>query len=287
MKDLHFTFKVGTSTISGIINDVCLALWNVLRDDFLPLPTRKKWEEIAKGFEQKANFPHCIGAIDGKHIRTKKPEHSGSLYFNYKDFYSIVLLAIVDSDYKFIYVDIGSYGKNCDSYILKNSDFWKKLNNGSLPIPDPMSLTKSGESVPFVLVGDEAFALHNNLLRPFGGTHLDERKKIFNYRLSRARRYVECAFGIMAAKWRILHRAIDTSTTLTVKIIKACIVLHNFVRERDGFRFDESYEATSAMDNLRNEQNPRGGVQANNIRSVLADYFVSPEGCVPWQNEYI
>lgn len=113
---------------------------------------------------------------------------------------TIVLLAIVDSDYKFIYVGIGSYGKNCDSYILKNSNFWKKLNDGPLQIPDPLTLTKSGESVPFVLVGDEAFSLYNNLLRPFGGTLLNERKQIFNYRLSRARRYVECAFGIMAAK---------------------------------------------------------------------------------------
>lgn len=91
----------------------------------------------------------------------------------------------------------------------------------------------------------------------------------------------------MAAKWRILQREINTSTTLTVEIVKACIVLHNFVRERDGFHFDDSYETTPAMDNLRNERNPRGGIQANNIRSIFADYFVSHEGCVPWQNEYI
>lgn len=174
MFDERSTFyvgTVGTPTISEIINDVCSTLWDVLYDNCLPLPTKTEWEEIAKGFEQKANFPHCIGAIDRKHIRTKKPEHSGSLYFNYKDYYSIVLLAVVDSDYKFVYVDIGSYGKNCDSYILKNSDFWKKLNDGSLLIPDPLSLTESGHNVPFVLVGDETLALHNNLLRPFGGTH--------------------------------------------------------------------------------------------------------------------
>ena len=184
MKDLHYTFRVGTSTISGIVNDVCTTLWNVLHEEFLPIPTKTQWEEIAKGFELKANFPHCLGAIDGKHIRTRKPEHSGSLYFNYKDYYSIVLLEIVDTGYRFVYVDIGSYGKHCDSYILKNSVFWKKLNDGSLQIPDPKPLTESGDIVPFVLVGDEAFALHNNLLLPFGGTHLDERKQIFNYRLS-------------------------------------------------------------------------------------------------------
>ncbi|XP_044766591.1 protein ALP1-like [Coccinella septempunctata] len=283
MKELHFTFKVGTSTISGIITDVCSALWDVLHDDFLPSPTKTKWEEIAKGFDQKANFPHCIGAIGGKHIRSKKPELSGSSNVKNKDYYSIVLLAVVDSDYKFVYVDIGSYGTNCDSYNLKNTGLWEKLNDESLPIPDPTPLTESGKSIPFVLVGDEAFALHNNLLRPFGGTHLDERKKKFNCRLSQVRRYVEWAFGIMAAKWRILQRPVDTSITSTIEIVKACIVLHNFACERDGLRFDDSSEATSAMDNLENEPNPRAGAQANNIRSAFADYFMSPEGSVPTQ----
>lgn len=67
--------------------------------------------EIAKGFEQKENFLRCIGAVDKKHIRTKKLENSEYLYFNYRDYYSIVFLVIVDSEYRFLCVDIGSYEK--------------------------------------------------------------------------------------------------------------------------------------------------------------------------------
>lgn len=285
MKDLHYSYKVGVSTISGIIWDVCCTLWHVLQGEYLQTPsTESEWMKIAEGFERKTNFPHCLGAIDGKHIKILKPPHSGSMYFNYKDYFSIVLLAVVDSEYRFIYVDIGSYGKDCDSSILKNSVLWKKVNDGSLNIPKPMPLLEGGESTPYVFIGDEGFALHNNLLRPFGGTHLDLRKKIFNYRLSRARRHVECAFGILAGKLRILHRAIDVSPSLLTEIIKACIVLHNYVRENDGHNF-ENVENPRLFENI--QCTSVRNVQANSVRSIFSHYFLSNEGSVPWQNEYI
>jgi hypothetical protein len=96
-----------------------------LREECLPKCTQIKWGKIAACFEKRANFPSRIGAIDGKHIRVVKPEKSCSLYFNYKNFFSVVLLAVADSDYQFLYVDIGSFGKDSDSYIFQKSDFSK------------------------------------------------------------------------------------------------------------------------------------------------------------------
>jgi hypothetical protein len=159
----------------------------------MPKPSISCWEVKASGSDRKANLPHCIRAVDGKHIRIIKPEYSGSTYFNYKDYFSTVVLAVADSEYRFTFVDIGAYGKDCDSTIFKESSFWELLENDSLNIPSSKLLNGTVHpNVPCVILGDEAFALRNSLLRPFSGTHLDVKKSVFNYRLSRARRCGMC-----------------------------------------------------------------------------------------------
>jgi hypothetical protein len=72
-------------------------IWVVMQDECIPTPNEEKWLEIAESYQQRAQFPHCIGAIDGKHIEVIKPRGSTSQYFNYKNFFSVVLLAVDDS----------------------------------------------------------------------------------------------------------------------------------------------------------------------------------------------
>lgn len=253
--------------------------------------TSSEWNKIAMGFEAKANFPHCLGAVDGKHIRVRNPSNSGSMYYNYKNFFSIILLAVVDSDYRFIYASVGSYGKDCDSSIFKETVFWKKITDGTLDIPKPSPLNTCSElhlpALPYVLIGDEGFGLHENLLRPFGGTHLDYKKRIFNYRLTRARRYVECAFGILANKWRIFHRPLDVHVETAIWIVKTCTVLHNFIREKEGLCTENSFPGEFNLQKVPNAQTTRGGCSANSIRTAFADYFISDVGAVSWQKDAI
>ena len=77
--------------------------------------TEDEWLAIAEDFYKKWQFPNCIGAMDGKHIAICAPAHSGSLYHNYKHVYSIVMLAVVDANCKFILADVGSNGRACDA----------------------------------------------------------------------------------------------------------------------------------------------------------------------------
>ena len=158
-------------------------------------------------------------------------------------------MAVADSKYRFVYVNVGSFGKDCDSSIFKQSTLWNSVITNTLQLPDEKCLPGSeSPKVPYFFVGDEAFGLHKHLLRPYGGTHLTLEKRIFNYRLCRARRYVECAFGILSNKWRIFHRPINVDPDFAVDIIKACIVLHNFVRDRDGFLAEDTTTITGLED---------------------------------------
>ncbi|XP_063585074.1 uncharacterized protein LOC134762506 [Penaeus indicus] len=281
--DLHYAFRMGISTISGIVNSVCRTIWAVLQEKCIPKPSLQKLQEIAEGFEKKAYFPHCIGAVDGKQIRTTKSQGSGSVNSNYKDCFSVVLMAVADSDYRFTFVDVDGYGNACDSSIFKNTSFWKSIDENELPLPEPKPLPGSDQPcVPYVIVGDEAFGLHSNLMRPFGGKQLSIAKKVFNYRLNKARLYVEHAFGILNNKWKILHRPLNVSPELAVNIVKACCILHNFVQERERYNFEDTLTIIG-LDDVPRALSVRSGAPANFIRNAFTDYFMSKTGSLSRQ----
>lgn len=283
--DLHYAFRVGKSTASQIVKEVCQAIWKCVAPSAIPDFSERRWLEIAASFEQFANFPHCIGAIDGKHIRIMQPSNSGSMFYNYKAFFSIVLLGMCDASYNFTYVDIGAYGKCSDSGIFKNSSLYNKLQSGVLNIPEAAPLGDSTITYPYIIVGDEAFALSENVLRPYGGKQLTHKKKIFNYRLSRARRYIECAFGILVNKWRILHRPLDVDVHLAEDIVKAACVLHNFVRQRGDAR-DDTNNLTCQFSDIDDDRASRSNRRGLTARDKFSDYFVHVAP-LPWQNAMV
>lgn len=87
-------FRIGESTVREVVKEVCLVLIKVLEPKYLSLPTEEDWRRYANGYWRRWNIPNCLGAVDGKHIRLRCPPNSGSLYFNYKKFYSIVISSI-------------------------------------------------------------------------------------------------------------------------------------------------------------------------------------------------
>ena len=92
---LSLGFRVGKSTVSKILKEVCEALYTVLATHYLrPPSTEEEWKQISSEFLELSNMPHVIGAIDGKHVALERPKNTGSLYHNYKRFFSQVLFAV-------------------------------------------------------------------------------------------------------------------------------------------------------------------------------------------------
>ena len=122
---LENLFSVSVSSISGIVQTVCSAIWE-LRSDYLKCPTRKsEWLKVAKGFKEKWQYPRAIGALDGKHCQVQCFGNSGSVFHNYKGTFSLVLMALVDADGKLLFCDIGAQGASNDSAVFQNTSFYK------------------------------------------------------------------------------------------------------------------------------------------------------------------
>ena len=245
--------------------------------------------------------------MDGKHILIKPPPNSGSFYFNYKHNFSIVLLAVVDANYKFLYVDIGCNGRVSDGGVFKNSALFSGLENNTLNIPTPKPILQQHKAIPYMIVADDAFPLKNYIQKPYSQVGLTFRKRIFNYRLSRARRIVENAFGILANRFRVFMTPIGLAPEKVEAIVLACCSLHNFLISRSRTVYmppgsldtEDSETHTLSSGDWRQEPNPQGWTPlerqgsnrytntAKEIREYLCDYFNSEKGSVPWQNNMI
>ena len=82
---------------------------------YLKIPrTEEEWESVANKTFECWQFPNAIGAMDGKHTSLFHPEGSSSEYYNYKGFFSLVMLAIITYDFKFMFIDVGCQARVSD-----------------------------------------------------------------------------------------------------------------------------------------------------------------------------
>lgn len=303
MRSIAWSYRLGKCTAHKILLDTCQVIWDILQPIYLPPPTPETWIQNAKKFEEMWHFPHAVGSIDGKHVVIQQPVGGGSDFYNYKGTNSVVLLAITDAEYRFVIVDIGVNGRMSDAAIFNRSDFLQALESGQLGLPDPCPLPGQILKAPYVFLGDEGFPLRNDLLKPYRAAELDtERYKIFNYRLSRARRVVENSFGILASTFMCFRKPLLVRKASTAEAItKAAVCLHNFlmskeIRDLDGGQseLNEAFDAPSVALANAHGMMPMGRVGANNYsrkakqtRNVFAQYFSSVEGSVPWQMDHI
>ena len=175
-------------------------------------------------------------------------------------------------------------------------------------MPQPKKLYSESDFLfPHVFVGDDAFPMRNNLLKPYSSSNLERVFLIFNYRLSRARRIIENTFGINAARFRIFCRPILSCLETVENITKACVALHNHLMANKKFEETNSYCLNGFIDQdvqrygewqeivkddswliplSRTCSNNYSG-DAKVVRDMFCNYFNSPEGGVPWQLDMV
>lgn len=213
-------------------------------------------------------------------------------------------MAIADAMYKFIYIDVGCNGRVSDGGVFNKCSFAKAMAANKLSLPNPEPLPGRQKPVPFVLVADDAFALKPNVMKPFPGRDLSATARVHNYRLSRARRVVENAFGILSARFRVFRKPINLDASKTKRVTLAACALHNFLIERsptyltgmaDRYGSDGKFvpgqwrqgDTEDPMQGTEELPSPYTPENAKEIRQEFESYFVSATGELSWQYQHI
>ena len=302
--DMQYGWRVPHNTISIVVREVCQAIIEEYTEELMSPPdTKEGWRQIAEDWYKRWNFPHTIGAVDGKHVACKAPANSGSEYYNYKGFFSVILLAMVTSDYKFLWSDVSGNGASSDAHIFNSSVLKEALEKGDiLGWPKPEPLPYDDQNVPYFLVGDDAFAFRTYMMKPYSARNLTREERIFNYRLSRARRVVENAFGILANRFQVFLTTMRHEALTVRLIVNACILLHNLMRTRHPVLQNrlvdhEGPEGQLLPGEWRHGQNLEDTLyvtapntasrEAKKQRNLIKHWVNSAAGAVSWQAKMV
>ena len=196
-------------------------------------------------------------------------------------------------------MNVGAPGRDSDGGVFSNCALSSLLESRKLNIPDPKNLPNSALSLPYVILADDAFPLKEYIMKPYSARNLDIAQRVFNYRLSRARRIIENVFGILSSRFRVLRKRIEVLPSTAKKIVCAVCALHNFlmykaremyapvgsfdIEQEDGTYIGGTWRNENSRENRSATNLSRNATQnAKYIRDEFKNYFNSV-GSVPWQ----
>ena len=206
----------------------------------------------------------------------------------------MLLFALVDANY-FIYVNVGASGRAGDAGVYHESTLKKAVMENTINLPPPACIQGlSSSRINYHIVGDDAFPLSLTMMKPYPHRNLEKEKRILNYRLSRARRVVENAFGILANRWRVLLTTIKLDPDRVTDVILAACCLHNYLVEKNKHSYTSAADIENGdhttwrsntcltrLNQFSTDRNPPRN--AKNQRKLLTTYFNNHRS-VPWQD---
>ena len=198
--------------------------------------------------ESEWQFTFAFSAIDGSHLPMKCPPGGPEImkqYHNFKNFYFIILLALVDPEYRFVWASVGA--------------IWEKITVRSILSQSVLEI--EGQAIPPLMLGDGAFPMRTWIIKPYDDAILNEQKHYLNYRLSRARMVTEGAFGKLKRHWRVLSQKCESNPGALKRSGLASIVLYNVCIEM-GDIIPRNIDLT--IDSSNNKRRPR-----NELREII------------------
>lgn len=315
-------FQLPKKRIKDIVVETLTSIVKRLKRTFLQIPrTEEQWRGIARDFQDIWNFPHCLGAVgnkmafskeksytfflflDGHHIAFRSKTKTDASYSNYRDFNSIIMLALVDAHHRFLYVDATCKGGAEDAFT--ESSLFDAMESNWLNIPPESTLPGLEEELPHVILSDQGFHLQPWLMKPYEMSEASTMvQKVFNYRLNRAHRVVGNALGIMSSRFRALQTELKLEEVSQIeRLVMATTILQNFLisEEREDYLRGLEKEDTDFMAlipgdwrtntllmglaRLPDQQDDCESV-APSVRDGFTTYF-SSTGAVSWQLEAV
>lgn len=266
------TFGIGKSSAIKICHSFSEAM-NRRENDFISLPAHEDdVKETISKFEEKLNFPHVVGAIDGTHVEIKAPLINPAIYFNRKQKYSIMTQAVADSRMLFTDVSTGWPGSIHDARGLRVSRVFREIENGTI-LTRPVAVINRTNVRP-LLLGDPAYPLRPWLMTPFPtGGALTAAQQRFNYCLSKARVIIECTFGKLKSRWHCLLKQLEESTERVPQTIITCCILHNICILMDDQLDEDDDDEDDDSDDDDGDGYLRADNAARRIRQAIADYL--------------
>ncbi|XP_037937102.1 uncharacterized protein LOC119670771 [Teleopsis dalmanni] len=290
-KELSESTLLTKTFLKANIIEMCEIIYKKLKKRFLKFPhTKKEWLSIVNDFQQRSQFPHCLGALGVQHIANTPTKKYATSYTNNRVVNSMALIAIANANEKFICIDIvadnalrmtkstsRSYLRTkCSSthtqgttqtdpcglqqdnhlnndFLFKSSKLCKIFQQSDEFFPKDDYINRD-KIAPYVMVADNSFPLMYNLIRPFTGTLSEPSIINYNLCLSKAKESVENAFSIMREKFKILQKDIKLDTAKSTKIILCCCVLHNFLMEKSLWYKQNSTDYLNETAELEEEQ---------------------------------
>jgi hypothetical protein len=269
LRTISHLFGIGKSTTGEILREFCSVLVDMFFHRFIKFPkSSQEIQETMNGFYDKCSYPMCVGALDGTHIAIKPPLGYEIDYYNYKKHHSITMLAAVNSDLLFTYVNVGGPGRCNDSSIFSRSTLSQIIED---PIYENHFMMMNNTRIQCHLIADSAFSLNKTLIKPFAERpNMPRQHSKFNYRLSRARCSVERAFGALKNRFRLLHKKIEFKLNNITNMIKAATILHNLC-----IMYGDKDEVDWDIPNTVHKK-PSCNIHTNDgtdVREALVNYF--------------